>query len=162
MLEELIGQHDPAWPIQFSQDVSDGPALLAAAAKHGLEGIVSKKARSPYRSGRTLNWLKTKVFAEGEFVVIGAEHEPGSPAFALLAREAGDRLEYAGSAFLTLDAEDRDRFWTDVERYARPKPAIPMEKKRGRRWVEPRMRVKAQFLAGGDKLRHATIRELIQ
>ena len=160
-LQHLIGEHDPAWPIPFSQDVSDGPKLLAAAGELGLEGIVSKKADSRYRSGRTTTWLKAKVFAEDEFVVIGAEHEPGKPAFALLARDEGDRLEYAGSAFVTLGADDRDRFWTSVDRYARPKPAIPMEKKRGRRWVEPRMRVRAQYLAGGDMLRHATIRELI-
>jgi bifunctional non-homologous end joining protein LigD len=161
MLEELVGEHDPAWPIQFNQDVGDGAALLAAVGGMGLEGIVSKKADSPYRSGRSLAWLKTKVFAEDEFVVIGAEHEPGSPAFALLAREMGDHLEYAGSAFLTLGGDDRDRFWADVERLGRSKPIIPMERKRSRRWVEPRMRVKAQYLAGGDKLRHATIRELI-
>jgi len=26
----------------------------------GLEGIVSKRKGSPYRSGRTRNWIKTK------------------------------------------------------------------------------------------------------
>ena len=137
------------------------PALLAAAAKLGLEGIVSKKASSPYRSGRSLNWLKAKVFDEGEFVVVGAEHEPGSLAFALLARDAGDHLEYAGSAFITLGADERDKFWTEVALLTRAKPPLPLPQKRGRHWVEPRMRVRAQYLKGGDKLRHATIREIV-
>jgi ATP-dependent DNA ligase len=102
------------------------------------------------------------VFAEDEFVVIGAEHEAGKPAFALLAHDAGDHLVYAGSAFVTLGGEDRDRFWTAVEQLGRRNPAIPMEKKRGRRWIEPKLRVKAQFLKGSDKLRHATLRELVE
>jgi bifunctional non-homologous end joining protein LigD len=160
-LEALIGEHDPSWPIQYSGDVSDGPRLLAAAERMGLEGIVSKKANSRYRSGRTTSWLKTKCFAEDEFVVIGAEHEPGSPAFALLARDTGGNLEYAGSAFLTLGSDDRDRFWTAMTLLTRAKPALSMPQKRGRRWVEPKLRVRAQYLKGGDKLRHATIRELI-
>lgn len=161
LLARLIGAHDRARPIQFSQDTTDGPGLFAAAAKLGLEGIVSKKADSPYRSGRSRAWLKSKSFDEGEFVVVGAEHEPGSPAFALLARETGDSLEYAGSAFITLGAHDRDRFWTEVERLGQPEPAIPMKGRKGRRWVRPQMRVRAQYFAGGDKLRHATIRELV-
>jgi ATP-dependent DNA ligase len=64
-----------------------------------LEGIVSKKLNSRYRSGRQTTWLKAKCFDEGDFVVIGAEHEPGKPAFALLARESEDGLEYAAAPF---------------------------------------------------------------
>jgi bifunctional non-homologous end joining protein LigD len=161
LLDDLIGEHDAAWPIQYSQDVADGPGLLAAAATLGLEGIVSKKADSRYRSGRTTTWLKTKTFDEGEFVVVGVEHEPGSPAFALLAREADNHLEYAGSAFVTLAGEARDQFWTEVALLSRAKPPLRLPQKRGRRWVEPRMRVRAQYLAGGEKLRHATIREIV-
>lgn len=40
----------------------DGPALFAAACKLGLEGIISKKADSPYRPGpkRATAWVKVK------------------------------------------------------------------------------------------------------
>lgn len=160
-LEALIGDQDPSWPIQFSADVSDGEGLFAAAERMGLEGITSKKATSRYRRGRSTDWLKIKCFAEDEFVVIGAEHEPGSPAFALLARDTGDHLEYAGSAFLTLGSDDRERFWTEMALLTRAKPVLSMPQKRGRHWVEPRLRVRAQYLKGGDKLRHATVRELV-
>jgi len=34
--------------------------VLAALAKLGLEGIVSKRKDSPYRSGRSPDWLKMK------------------------------------------------------------------------------------------------------
>jgi ATP-dependent DNA ligase len=34
--------------------------VLAALAKLGLEGIVSKRKASPYRSGRSPDWIKSK------------------------------------------------------------------------------------------------------
>ena len=37
----------------------------------GLEGVVSKRADRPYRSGRREDWLKTKCTDREEFVVAG-------------------------------------------------------------------------------------------
>jgi bifunctional non-homologous end joining protein LigD len=39
---------------------ADGPTVFAHACKMGLEGIVSKRKASPYRSGRSPDWLKSK------------------------------------------------------------------------------------------------------
>jgi bifunctional non-homologous end joining protein LigD len=45
--------------IRFSESVADNGALVFAhACKLGLEGIVSKRAGSRYRSGTSRNWLK--------------------------------------------------------------------------------------------------------
>ena len=38
----------------------DGPTVFAHACKMGLEGIVSKRKGSSYRSGRSPDWLKMK------------------------------------------------------------------------------------------------------
>ncbi len=38
----------------------DGQIVFRHACKLGCEGIVSKRLGSPYRSGRTLHWLKVK------------------------------------------------------------------------------------------------------
>jgi bifunctional non-homologous end joining protein LigD len=38
----------------------DGPTVFAHACRLGLEGIVSKRKDSPYRSGRTADWIKSK------------------------------------------------------------------------------------------------------
>ena len=38
----------------------DGPTVFAHACKMGLEGIVSKRKDSMYRSGRSPDWLKMK------------------------------------------------------------------------------------------------------
>ena len=38
----------------------DGPTVFAHACKLGLEGIVSKRLDSRYRSGRSRHWVKMK------------------------------------------------------------------------------------------------------
>jgi len=38
----------------------DGATIFRHACKLGLEGIVSKRKGSPYRSGRSPDWLKMK------------------------------------------------------------------------------------------------------
>jgi bifunctional non-homologous end joining protein LigD len=45
--------------IRFSKSVADDGALVFAKARElGLEGIVSKRAGSRYRSGTSRSWLK--------------------------------------------------------------------------------------------------------
>jgi ATP-dependent DNA ligase len=41
-------------------DEANGPLVFAHACKLGLEGIVSKRRNSPYRSGRSPDWIKSK------------------------------------------------------------------------------------------------------
>jgi len=58
-LEMLLAK---AWPgIRLNEHVEgDGATVFAHACKMGLEGIVSKRKNSPYRSGRSPDWLKMK------------------------------------------------------------------------------------------------------
>src|SRR5499433_2993728 len=47
--------------LRFNEHLEgDGPTVFAHACKMGLEGIVSKRKASPYRSGRSPDWLKMK------------------------------------------------------------------------------------------------------
>ena len=47
--------------IRFNKHIEgDGPTVFAHACKMGLEGIVSKRKDSAYRSGRSPDWLKMK------------------------------------------------------------------------------------------------------
>jgi ATP-dependent DNA ligase len=41
-------------------DFDDGEAVFRHACKMGLEGIVSKRKDSPYKSGHSPHWLKMK------------------------------------------------------------------------------------------------------
>ena len=94
--------------IGFSDAVAGGgPAVFAAADAMGLEGIVSKDPLSPYRSGWTLCWLRTKAFGEAEFYVVGLARDPKGPWVALLARGELDDLRYAGDAIITLGRAER-------------------------------------------------------
>jgi bifunctional non-homologous end joining protein LigD len=47
--------------IRFNEHMEgDGEAVFRHACKLGLEGIVSKRKDSSYRSGRSSDWLKMK------------------------------------------------------------------------------------------------------
>ena len=80
---------------------------------------------------------------------------------ALLAREVDGDLEYVGSAALTLAGADRERFWRNVDDLAVDRPALRLQGSPKARWIEPSVRVKARYLKGSDKLRHATVQKLV-
>ena len=48
--------------LRFNEHIEhdDGETVFRHACKMGLEGIVSKRKDSPYRSGRSPDWLKSK------------------------------------------------------------------------------------------------------
>jgi ATP-dependent DNA ligase len=49
--------------LRFSDDFADPEKLLEAADRMLLEGIVSKRADQPYRSGKNPGWVKVKTKA---------------------------------------------------------------------------------------------------
>ncbi len=49
--------------IRYVDHAEDGLWLFGAAEEAGLEGIVAKKATSPYRKGRTGDWIKVETTA---------------------------------------------------------------------------------------------------
>jgi bifunctional non-homologous end joining protein LigD len=58
-LASILAKASPG--IRFNEHIEgDGPTVFAHACKMGLEGIVSKRKDSPYRSGRSPDWLKMK------------------------------------------------------------------------------------------------------
>ena len=59
-LKELLFAAD--WSlVRFSDSFTDGEDLLEAAARLGLEGIVSKKRKSLYVAGPACGWVKVKT-----------------------------------------------------------------------------------------------------
>jgi len=58
--------------VRYSDHVlGSGDAFHAQACKWGLEGIISKRADSPYQSRRTRDWVKVKCMLRQELVVGG-------------------------------------------------------------------------------------------
>jgi bifunctional non-homologous end joining protein LigD len=86
--------------IRLSDHVEgQGAEFFGKACTLGVEGIVSKRADSPYRSGRGRDWLKTKCTLRQEFVVVGYTEPGGSRSHfgALLVGVRRDNeLSYAG------------------------------------------------------------------
>src|SRR6478736_5799801 len=74
-LKHLLAADDQS-RIQLSDEFDgDGHSLFKACAEQELEGIVSKHALAPYRSGRSKTWLKTKCFTQSTFVVVGTDRD---------------------------------------------------------------------------------------
>ena len=49
------------WALQLNEHIAEpGDVVFRHACKLGFEGIVSKRLGSPYRSGRSRDWIKTK------------------------------------------------------------------------------------------------------
>jgi DNA ligase D-like protein (predicted ligase) len=146
-------------PIQFSQHVTGGGReFFAAAEKMELEGIVSKRADAPYRSGRQPTWLKTKCFEISTYEVAGVLREPGRPAVAYMVTPDRER-RYVGGAFITLANAQRERLWKRVQAKAKP-PAGFGKPKAGTEWLRPGQLARVKHLKGEDELRHASLTEL--
>jgi ATP-dependent DNA ligase len=135
---------------QFSEHVlGSGACFFREVDRLGLEGMVSKRASSVYRSGRSETWLKTKCFTESIYEVAGVLREPGRPAVAYLVTPDAQR-QYVGGAFITLKGEERERLWSRVRAKAKP----------GIEWLKPGLIGRVRYLKGEEKLRHASLREI--
>jgi bifunctional non-homologous end joining protein LigD len=99
-LEELLGARKTTDILRYSAHVQgDGEAFFEHARRLGLEGVVSKRATSPYRGGRSQAWVKTKSLERQEFVIGGFTEPSGSRAglgALLVGVWEGKRLRFAG------------------------------------------------------------------
>ncbi len=96
LLKDLI---QPGGRIQFSEELEgDAKDIFRRIDRAGLEGMVSKRLGSRYRSGDTTEWVKAKCFDTADFEIIGAQREKGKPAMVLMANKGG---QYVGGAFVT-------------------------------------------------------------
>jgi bifunctional non-homologous end joining protein LigD len=59
-LASLLVRAAPGLRFNEHLDEQNGPLVFAHACKLGLEGIVSKRKDSRYRSGRSPDWIKSK------------------------------------------------------------------------------------------------------
>jgi bifunctional non-homologous end joining protein LigD len=161
-LRKLI-EPDQHSPIQFSDHADcDGALFFKHAAELGLEGIVSKRAKSLYRGGPSKNWLKTKNMVEGEFVLFGTEVDDSGIPWALLAREQDGELEFAGPAILRTPSNARAEWADKFAAMSIEKPALKgLRRTNKAKWFKPEIRVKAQFLKAKGTLRHATVKKLL-
>lgn len=148
-------------PLRYSEHrEEDGEPYYREACRRGWEGIVGKRADSPYVSRRSSDWLKFKCINEQEFV-IGGYTDPGGARTgfgALLVGyyEAG-KLVYAGKVGTGYEAETLRRLSAQLAslRTARSpfSSEVPGESKA--HWVEPKLVAQVGFAewTSGGRLR---------
>jgi bifunctional non-homologous end joining protein LigD len=120
--------------------------VAEAARRRGLEGVVAKRAGSPYRPGRrSPDWVKSPFQQTQEVVIIGYKpgegRRAGTVGSLVLAVHGPDgRLSYAGgvgTGFTHSMLADLQRTLAPWLRRTPAVAGIPREHARGVRWVEP-------------------------
>jgi len=144
LLRKVVGE-SPL--VRFSDHVQgDGPSFFAEACKLGLEGIVSKRADSPYEATRGRAWQKVKCALRQEFVIGGYTDPQGSRAgfgALLLGVYDGDALRYCGKVGTGFDDAMLKRLSSQLAALAVDKPPFvnPPTGAEARRahWVKPQL-----------------------
>jgi bifunctional non-homologous end joining protein LigD len=126
-----------------------GDAVLKSACRLSLEGIVSKQADAPYRSGRTETWAKSKCRA-GHEVVIGAYAKTNGKFRSLLVGvNRGDHFVYVGRVGTGYGAKTVDTILPklrEIETSKSPFTGIGAPKKDANVvWVKPELVAEIQF-----------------
>jgi bifunctional non-homologous end joining protein LigD len=169
-LKRVLGSRADGALLRFSDHMKgDGCEILSQACKLRLEGIVSKRADRPYRSGRSGDWLKSKCLMVDLFVVIGYV---GSTATSeaigslVLGYYEGKSLVYAGRVGTGFSFRDAASIWQALKPLHSKPPPLARELTRDQRdgveWVEPRLVAQVKYTAWTDEniLRHATFKGL--
>ena len=148
LLERIVPGVGPIKYIEHFE--KNGEALYEQVVKLGLEGIVAKKADSPYRAGRSPNWLKIRADRTDDFVVVGFTRPKGSRSgFGALDLGAyGDgKLVYAGRAGSGFTDKELKDVTALLESGIRPTPAFtgPVPPDDGHTWVEPTLVAEVRY-----------------
>ena len=168
-LRELIEGGSGVGSIRNSDHIdAPGEEVFRRASKMGLEGVVSKQKKRPYRSGRTSDWVKSKCQLRQEFVIAGFTlQKKGGPGIGALivGYQENDRLIYAGRVGSGFTHE------TSLGLRARLEPLraarafveeVPPEMRRGVYWVKPDLVCEVEFLSWtrDDVLRQSSFQGL--
>jgi len=148
-------------PLAFVEGIQldKGAQVLDVACDLGLEGIVSKRLDSPYRAGRSHDWLKTKCEMTETFAVVGFSRDDHDRIDGLyLGRAEDGRFRYAGQVDNGIGTDDL----IELERRLLPlvisrAPLIEKPKgKSGARWTTPAVLVEVSYpnKAEDGRLRH--------
>lgn len=148
-------------PLRYSTHRNEnGEAYYEEACEKGWEGLIAKRADSPYTPGRSRDWLKFKCVAGQEFAVGGYTDPQGSRkgiGALLVGYFQGDRFRYAGKVGTGYSHETlrmlKDRLGS-LERESSPF-ADPVAEK-SPHWVEPKLVAQIGFSewTSAGRLRH--------
>ena len=143
-----------------------GDAVLLSACRMHLEGIVSKRADSPYTSGRVETWTKSKCRA-GHEVVIGAYTTTKGAFRSLIAGvNRDDRLIHVGRIGTGFGRETIDRILPRLKALETDKSpfdsAVPARGAGDIHWLRPELVAEIEYegFTGDGQLRQAAFKAL--
>jgi bifunctional non-homologous end joining protein LigD len=141
----------PTGVIRFLDHFADdGEVLYQQVQKLGLEGIVAKRADSPYKPGRSAVWLKIRTRLTDDFVVVGFTapkgHRAGFGALLLASYQNGE-LTFSGRAGSGLSEQQLIQVRDTLEGLQTDEPSCSgmLPEGEGIRWVEPRLVCEVEF-----------------
>ena len=170
-LAEILKAKSSTSAIRYSEHwLGQGDRLYDEACRSGLEGVISKRADQPYRSGRSRDWVKTKCVQNQEFVIGGFTDPAGSRAGlgALLVgvHDERGRLVYAGKVGTgftrqsLIELRNRlDRLVSKATPFVNPPRGAEA---RGVHWVTPELIAAVSFAewTSDNMLRHPSFQGL--
>ncbi|WP_043528112.1 DNA ligase D [Litchfieldella xinjiangensis] len=171
LLEELMSAAGASASdtLRYSDHIdAQGPAFYEQACRMGLEGIISKRADSPYQEKRSKDWLKTKCAFHEEFVIGGYTDPSGSrQGFGSLLMGAFDdkgRLEYAGRVGTGFSTRQLETLGDTLAAMEAPESPFngPVPGERDVHWVRPEQVIEVEFTerTRDGRLRHPAFRGL--
>ena len=129
---------------------ADGETAFRSACRRGWEGVIAKRATSPYVATRSRDWLKLKC-AHGQELVIGGLTAPKGSRERFGALLVGyylpdGRLRYAGKVGTGFDRPTLERLGDELERLERDTPPFEAgDPPPNARWAEPRLVAEIAF-----------------
>jgi bifunctional non-homologous end joining protein LigD len=142
-------------PIRFADHiVGSGKSVLQSARDLGLEGIISKKLDSPYRSGRHAFWLKSKIRV-GHEVVIGGWSGSATNLRSLLVGVMRDKhLVYTGRVGTGFNGRNAQSLLADLKTLATSRRPFEGKDAPAREvdvtWVQPHLVAEIEFAGFTD------------
>jgi DNA ligase D-like protein (predicted ligase) len=139
----------------------DGERFYEEACRKGWEGLIAKRADSPYVSSRSRDWLKLKC-EQGQEMVVGGYTPPKGTreefGALLLGHYRGDELLYAGKVGTGFDRDTLRELGAKLRELETDTPPFANAheiKERGVTWVRPELVAETAFT---EWTRHGRLR----
>ncbi|MDY0748615.1 DNA ligase D [Paucibacter sp. R3-3] len=136
--------------LRFSEDFhAEAAHLLASACRLRMEGLIGKRADSPYQSSRSPDWIKLKCTQRQEFVIVGHTDPKGSRAglgsLLLAVHDDAGTLRYTGNVGAGFSEASLRKLKSELDGLAVKTAAFEGTAPKGAHFVKPKLVAEVSF-----------------